>query len=119
MLRIYHLGKKLDTEGLVWNAHPAFKGVFLKHLVKGEDTDGKFSCHLVKVEPGCEIGEHIHEGKWETHEVIKGKGKCVLIDKEISYELGVCALIPADMKHRVLAGQEGLYLFVEFIPALL
>lgn len=117
--KIAYLNKEVEAAELEWNAHPAFQGVFLKHLVKGEATEGKFSCHLVKIEAGCEIGEHLHEGKWELHEVIDGTGRCFLLEKEIPYKLGISAVIPADLKHRVVAGENGLYLLAKFIPALL
>jgi mannose-6-phosphate isomerase-like protein (cupin superfamily) len=103
--KIVCLEKEVDIKDLAWNAHPTFKGVFLKHLVKGESTNGKFSCHLVKVEADCEIGEHIHEDKWELHEIIGGIGKGILVDKEIHYELGVSAVIPERTKHKVVAGK--------------
>jgi hypothetical protein len=67
--------KNYKIEKMEWNAHPLYKDVFLKHLVKGVNTNGKFSCHLVRVGPECEITSHIHESKWELHEVIGGSGK--------------------------------------------
>ena len=60
-----------------WSKHPTFKGVELKHIITAKDTEGKFSYHLVRIAPGCSIGNHIHETQLETHEVIKGSGKCV------------------------------------------
>ncbi|MEW6104711.1 MAG: cupin domain-containing protein [bacterium] len=86
--------------------------------MKGEATNGKFSCHLVKVESGCEIGEHIHGDKWELHEIIGGNGKGILADKEIQYELGVFVVIPEGVKHKVIAGEEDLYLLAKFVPSL-
>ena len=65
-------GKTTDFNGLKWNAHPTFKGVSLKHIVTAQDTGGAFSYHLVKVEPGCKIGNHVHATQLETHEVIAG-----------------------------------------------
>lgn len=111
--------REINAKDLPWNEHPSFKGVYLKHLVKGEHTKGKFSCHLVKVRKGLEIGEHIHEGKWELHEVIEGSGKCVLMDKEVKYQPGVSAIIPEGLKHRVFAIESDLYLLAKFVPALL
>jgi mannose-6-phosphate isomerase-like protein (cupin superfamily) len=116
--KIIYLEKEVGAKDLVWNAHPAFKGVSLKHLVKGESTNGKFSCHLVKVESNCEIGEHIHEDKWELHEIINGIGKGILADKEIQYKLGVSVVIPERVKHKVIAGEDDLYLLAKFVPAL-
>ena len=88
------IDEDVDAGSLEWNAHSAFKGVFLKHLVKGKSTDGRLSCHLVKVESGCEIGEHIHGDRWELHEVIGGSGKGILAEKEIPYKQGVSVVIP-------------------------
>jgi quercetin dioxygenase-like cupin family protein len=114
---IISLQKKAFSKDLPWNAHPSFKGVYLKHLVIADDTDGKFSCHLVKVEAGHEIGAHIHAGKWELHEVLEGNGECSLADQKIPYHPGVTAIIPENMEHIVKADQE-LYLLAKFIPAL-
>lgn len=107
-----------DVESLPWNNHPAFSGVALKHLVTGKDTDGKFSCHVVRIDTGCEIGTHNHEGKWELHEVVKGRGYCLLENNKIAYDPGVVTVIPADLPHSVVA-EEQLYLLAKFVPALL
>ena len=37
---IDHLDRVDRAGDLEWNAHPKFKGVHLKHLVKGADTGG-------------------------------------------------------------------------------
>ncbi len=116
--KIVCIGKEVNAKDMDWNAHAKFNGVFLKHLVKGEDTDGKFSCHLVKVESDCEIGEHIHEDKWELHEIISGEGKGILTGKEISLKPGVSVVIPKGIKHKVIASKDDLYLLAKFIPAL-
>ncbi len=34
----------------------------------------QLSCHLVKINPECEIGDHIHENNLEIHEIIYGSG---------------------------------------------
>ncbi len=101
-----------------WSKHPAFKGVELKHIITAKDTDGKFSYHLVWIAPGCSIGNHIHETQLETHEVIKGSGKCVNAGSAIPYEPGTISIMQAGVPHKVDAGSEGLYLFAKFMPAL-
>lgn len=102
-----------------WNAHPTFKGVYLKHILTGSKTNGTLSTHLVKIDNGCIIGEHMHEGKTELHEVIAGSGSCIIGDMEVTYNPGDSALIPGDTPHKVLAGETGLFLLAKFIPALL
>ena len=101
-----------------WSKHPTFEGVELKHIITANDTDGKFSCHLVRIAPGCSIGNHIHETQLETHEVIKGSGKCVNAGNTILYEPGIISIMQAGVPHEVDAGSEGLYLFAKFMPAL-
>lgn len=105
-----------DTIG--WSAHPVFEGVALKHIVTSEKTDGQFSFHLVRIAPNKRIGSHIHEKQLETHEVISGAGVCVNNGAEMSYEPGVISIFPIGVPHEVIAGEEGLFLFAKFMPAL-
>ena len=104
---------------LSWNPHPNFEGVALKHLVKGDTTGGKLSCHLVRVDAGCEIGNHMHAENLELHEVLSGNGKALLNNKEIPYVMGTCVVIPENQPHTVKAEEEDLYLLAKFSPALL
>jgi len=102
-----------------WQPHSQFAGVALKHLLTAADTGGAFSYHLVRVEPGCAIGEHIHATQQETHEVIAGAGVCRNQNADIVYRAGVISLIEPGARHAVTAGEEGLLLFAKFIPSLL
>ena len=54
----------------------------------------------------------------ETHEVIKGSGKCVNAGSTIPYEAGTISIMQAGVPHEVTANSEGLYLFAKFMPAL-
>lgn len=118
--KVFIAGKIVDVADLPWHAHAKFSGVALKHLITGQDTEQKFSCHLVRVEKGCEIGTHIHEGKLELHEVITGKGTCLMWQQELAYHAGIAVLVPPDTPHRVIASKdEDLYIAAKFIPALL
>lgn len=111
--------KSYNISDVPWNKHPTFDGVFLKHLIKGDCTEGKFSCHLVRVQAGCQLADHVHQNNWELHEVVSGKGKGFVNEKEISYIGGTAVIIPQGQNHRVAAGEEDLYLLAKFIPALL
>lgn len=110
--------KEADFAEIGWSKHPTFEGVELKHILTAKDTDGKFSYHLVRIAPDCSIGNHIHETQLETHEVIKGSGKCVNAGRIIPYEPGTVSIMQAGVPHEVDAGAEGLYLFAKFMPAL-
>ncbi|WP_316898439.1 cupin domain-containing protein [Pseudodesulfovibrio indicus] len=112
-------GAAKGAEYLEWNAHPAFAGVSLKHLITGAETGGRFSAHLVRLEPGAEIGDHVHAANWELHEVAEGGGECVLEGRSIAYEPGVAAVMPENAPHSVRAGKDGLRLLAKFVPALL
>lgn len=101
-----------------WSKHPVFEGVELKHIVTAKDTHGQFSYHLVRIAPNKSIQGHIHETQLETHEVIAGSGVCINKGIPLSYEVGTISIMPAGIPHEVNAGDEGLYLFAKFIPAL-
>ncbi len=110
--------KTIHFADIIWSKHPTFEGVELKHIVTANDTDGQFSYHLVRIAPGKSIKTHIHETQLETHEVIAGSGICVNEGISIPYETGTLSIMPAGLPHEVHAGNDGLYLFAKFIPAL-
>lgn len=101
-----------------WSEHPTFGGVELKHIITSEKTDGQFSFHLVRIAPNKKIGNHIHEKQLEIHEVISGAGVCVNNGVELPYETGIISIFPIGVPHEVIAGEDGLYLFAKFMPAL-
>jgi quercetin dioxygenase-like cupin family protein len=116
---IYVNGLELNkTNNIEWQKHPKFNGVFTKGLFSGKDSSNNLSAMLVKIEPNCEIGNHIHEGKAELHEVVYGEGVTLVNDKSIIYNPGVISLIPADVPHSVKANNSGLVLLAKFIPPL-
>lgn len=116
---INYLERREEAGAIQWVKHPTFDGVYLKHLIKGENTNGQLSCHLVRIDPGCVLKEHIHAGQWELHEVISGAGHCQLDGKEVSYHLGQMTVIPQGIRHEVVAGENGLVLMAKFFPSLL
>lgn len=110
--------EKKEFGTISWSKHPTYEGVELKHLITAKDTNGQFSYHLVRIAPNCSIKDHLHETQLETHEVIAGKGECINDGKALSYTVGTISIMPAGVHHEVHAGEEGLYLFAKFIPAL-
>ena len=111
-------GKTIQAQDINWAEHPTFKGVYLKHLVRGELTNGQMSCHMVRVDPGCSLESHIHAEQWELHEVITGSGVCSLNGSELPYGAGQVTVIPSGVPHAVTAGDDGLVLLAKFFPAL-
>ena len=108
----------VSFDSIPWSKHSAFEGVELKDIITSERTNGQFSFHLVRIAPNKKIGNHIHEKQLETHEVIAGAGVCVNNGVELPYEAGVISIFPAGVPHEVIAGDDGLYLFAKFMPAL-
>lgn len=115
-----HFGMQLAeaAEDVAWTAHPTFAGVWMKHLVRGGQTNGLLSCHLVRLDPGCELESHVHETQWELHEVAQGGGQAELSGVGMAYAPGVITVIPQGEAHQVRAGVDGLWLLAKFFPAL-
>lgn len=114
-----YMDRDEERERILWNEHPKFRGVFLKNIIKGADTGGMLSSHIVKIDPKAVLEEHIHENQWELHEVIEGEGSFVLGSKETIYRPGHMGVIPKGTKHSVVAGENGLILLAKFFPALM
>lgn len=115
---VHHYDHSDNISGVEWTKHPGFRGVYLKHIIRGADTEGLFSSHLVRIDPGCCLEKHCHENQLELHEVIEGDGSCQLSEHSFEYHLGKMAVIPKGINHRVQAGGQGLILLAKFFPAL-
>ncbi|WP_415717180.1 cupin domain-containing protein [Maridesulfovibrio sp.] len=109
----------INSAAQIWNPHPAFEGVQLKHLVTGKNTGGQLSCHIVRIDPGCTLRSHVHDNQWELHEIIDGSGEATLNNVTTAYHPGKSAIIPKGELHSVQAGEEGLTLLAKFFPALI
>lgn len=116
---IHYLNRSEPISAVEWTGHPKFKGVYLKHMIKGADTNGLFSSHLVKIDPHCCLDTHCHENQLELHEFIEGNGWCQLVEERFDVHLGKMTLIPRGQCHEVHAGENGLTLMAKFFPALL
>ncbi|GAB7079194.1 cupin domain-containing protein [Megalodesulfovibrio paquesii] len=109
---------RTQSASIPWNPHPAFAGVWMKHLICGADTTGRLSCHLIRVEPGCCLESHVHDAQLEVHEVVSGSATAEAGGKTMAYAPGVMAVIPQQMPHLVRAGEDGLWMRATFAPAL-
>ena len=98
-----------------WKAHPTYSGVMLKDLIPAEGSGGLYSFHLVRIEPGMEIGLHTHPEHVEVHAVLEGSGRCRFTGEAHPYEPGTLARIPAGVEHEVLADAGGLRLMAIFV----
>ncbi|MFA5330779.1 MAG: cupin domain-containing protein [Methanoregula sp.] len=110
--------REVEAADRRWYEHPASKGVFLKDLVTGKETGGKFSYHLVRVDKTCEVADHDHETQWEYNMILSGTGTFLLGDKEVAIKPGQSFATPPKNHHTVSAGNEELSLLAIFVPAL-
>lgn len=111
-------GQTMSVESQPWNPHPKFAGVALRHIITGKDMSERMSIHHVRIDPGCAIGDHTHPGQVEIHDVIAGRGTCMLEGTIIPYTPGVISVMSADQVHRIEAGDTGLLLLATFSPPL-
>jgi len=111
-------GAETGADVKPWYPLPGCSGVFLKDLVTGKETGGKFSYHLVRIWKDCEVADHDHETQWEWNLVIGGKGTFVIGDKEVTTVPGQTFVTPPKNHHTVSAGHEDLSLLALFVPAL-
>jgi len=117
--KIHTEGNAVQTISIEYIAHKSFNGVYLKHLVRGEQTKNQLSCHLVKVDPNCVLDEHVHPDHLEIHKVIAGNGTFQMAGKQAEYVAGTVGVIPENTTHKVTAGKDGVYILATFSPALL
>lgn len=115
---IFSLQGTAPSSAVEFTPHAKFKGVALKHLVRGEQTGGLLSCHLVKVDPFCSLETHCHPDNLEIHQVIGGTGEGALGEALTNYVPGTVSVIPRNIPHRATAGAEPLYILAVFSPAL-
>jgi quercetin dioxygenase-like cupin family protein len=104
--------------GQPWAQHPKFSGVWTKNVFSGNESSGALSVVLVKIDPLHEIGDHIHEGKTESHEILSGSGTAQIGNKKVIYASGVFSFIPSDVAHSIHANEEGLVVVAIFTPPL-
>jgi mannose-6-phosphate isomerase-like protein (cupin superfamily) len=113
---MYINGKEVKSvANISWDKHTVFQGVFTKNIFSGNDCSG-FNAMMVRIDPGYEIGMHIHEGKTELHEIIDGDGEAVVNNTTVKYYPGIISLISADIQHSIKAGSKGLFLLAKFAP---
>lgn len=110
--------ENINVDSIPWVTHHIFEGVYMKDLITGEKTEGKISCHIVKIEKGFEIKNHIHQESHELHEVLYGDGYSIVNNIQIKYHSGAISLIEKGINHSVKAEKETIFMLAKFFPAL-
>jgi len=111
----YLPGQKSGTRSAYYS-NPDWSGVRLLDLASGADTGSAFSSHLVRVQKGCEVPDHLHENQWEWNAVLAGQGKMILDGREILFGPGDTFTTPPGVRHTVVADKEDIALLAVFVP---
>ena len=103
-----------------WRPHPIAEGVEIKPLVtKGEDNLN-VTCMLVRIPPGREIPEHVHEEQVDILYPLQGQAEMV-VEGTGTFQLkpGIVVRVPKGTKHKILNVTEELLIYDVFQPATL
>lgn len=71
---------------------------------------------LMSLGPKEEIGEEIHKFGSQFIRIDKGSGKAIIGDKTYQLKDGDAIVIPAGVKHNVIAGSGGIKLYAIYAP---
>jgi quercetin dioxygenase-like cupin family protein len=108
--------KKLDD--MAWRPHPLVKEVSVKPLVtKGEDGLD-VTCMLVRIPPGSDIPEHVHEEQADILYPLQGRAQ-MQVEGQGTFDLepGMIVRVPKNTKHRIFDVTEELLIYDVFQPA--
>lgn len=78
-------------------------------------TANELQLVLMSLNPNEEIGMEKHNSD-QFFRVDKGSGKCIINGKEHEIKDGSAFVIPANIKHNVIAGKDGLKLYTIYTP---
>ncbi|MDR0664491.1 MAG: cupin domain-containing protein [Helicobacteraceae bacterium] len=101
-----------------YRRHPTFSGVYIKSLIAYDKSERRLNAMLVKIDPRCEIGDHLHDKEYELHQIIGGEAEAIIDGKSVAYKAGVVSLIAPNVKHSVKALEAGAVLLAVFTPNL-
>ena len=96
--------------------HPKEKGVYLKHFFSSADND-RLNNLEVKIEPGCQISQHVHDNSSEFYYVVDGSGEFFIDGQWKSVKKGDAMKAPTGEEHGLKnTGNELLVLLSTFSP---
>lgn len=72
----------------------------------------------MRLQPGEEIGEEVHEKTDQFFRFERGKGKCIIDGNEYNVENGDAIVIPAGSRHNVINthAEKGLKMYTIYTP---
>lgn len=80
-------------------------------------TGGHLQLVLMTLQPGCDIGEEVHEGRDQFFRIEKGSGVITIDGKENRVEDDFAVIVPAGARHNLVNdGDEPLRLYTIYGP---
>lgn len=72
-------------------------------------------CSFMKLQPGCEVGRHKHEGDCEVYFILSGKGSYQLGDEVFPVEAGDIAFVDDGEEHALLNDSDEVMEFLALV----
>ncbi len=102
---------KIDFNRIVETNIPNFKGGDGHYILK-QFADEKTKIMMGRLQPGCSIGLHRHEGNCEVIYVLSGEGTCLYEGEVETLKPGDVHYCPIDKEHSLMnKGTEDLTFF--------
>lgn len=71
---------------------------------------------LMSINSDEDIGEEVHKNVDQFFRIDGGSGKLIMADKEYDIKDGSAFVVPAGIKHNIIAGEKGLKLYSVYSP---
>jgi len=103
-----------------WRPHPIAEGVTIKLLATKSEDDLNVTCLLLRIPPGKEIPEHIHEEQVDILYPLQGEAE-MYVEGTGTFPLkpGIVVRVPKGTKHKISNVTEELLIYDVFQPATL
>ena len=103
-----------------WRPHPIAEGVNIKPLATKSEDDLNVTCMLLRIPPGKEILEHIHEEQVDILYPMQGEAE-MYVEGTGTFLLkpGIVVRVPKGTKHKIFNVTEELLIYDVFQPATL
>jgi quercetin dioxygenase-like cupin family protein len=105
-------------DDISWRPHPIAEGVDIKLLATKSEDDLNVTCILLRVPPGKEIPEHIHEEQVDILYPLQGEAE-MYVEGTGTFPLkpGIVVRVPKGAKHKISNVTEELLIYDVFQPA--
>jgi quercetin dioxygenase-like cupin family protein len=94
-----------------------FFGTRMRILVSGDQTQGAFCLLEVRSPAGHATPPHVHHRETETIHLLEGEITCVLHGKPVAVAAGETVVLPPDVPHQLITGDQGTRSLLVCTPA--